>query len=131
MRHAALAALLATIGLTPAARADFVVTGTAPPAPAAQTPAPPAPAAASPGAADAAKPVHWLVARGFGHQVPLHFAAEQIVPNAVKVSYGPGADRNALVDWKGGEAWNQVLRDAVHPLGLRLVMTHMAVEIRK
>jgi hypothetical protein len=53
------------------------------------------------------------------------------VPPAVKVTYGPGADPDALVDWRGGQGWNRVLFDAVKPLGLRLVMTHMAVEIRK
>jgi len=53
------------------------------------------------------------------------------VPPAVKVTYGPGADPNALVDWKGGQAWNRVLFDAVKPLGLRLVMTDLVVEIRK
>jgi hypothetical protein len=47
------------------------------------------------------------------------------------VSYGPGADRDTLVDWRGGQGWNRVLFDAVKPLGLRLVITHLAVEIRK
>ena len=68
---------------------------------------------------------------GFGKSVPLAFACRQIVPNAVKITYGPGADQAALVDWKGGDTWNHVLRDAVQPLGLHLVMTTMAVEIRR
>ena len=59
------------------------------------------------------------------------FAVRQIVPATVKVTYGPGADPNALVDWKGGQTWNRVLLAAVKPLGLRLVLTHTAVEIRK
>ncbi len=75
--------------------------------------------------------VHWIVASGFGNNVPLGFACKQIVPPAVKVTYGPGASANALVTWKGGTAWNRVLLAAVKPLGLKLVMTHMAVEIRK
>ena len=41
------------------------------------------------------------------------------------------SDPAAPVDWKGGEGWNRVLCRAVHPLGLRLVMTYMAVQIRK
>jgi hypothetical protein len=57
--------------------------------------------------------------------------SRQIVPRAVKVTYGPGADPEAAVDWKGGQGWNRVLFNAVRPLSLRLVMTHMAVEIRK
>lgn len=71
------------------------------------------------------------MAYGFGESVPLAFACRQIVPKAVKVTYGPGADRAALVNWKGGDTWNRVLRDAVQPLGLHLVMTTMAVEIRR
>lgn len=71
------------------------------------------------------------MAYGFGKGVPLAFACRQIVPNAVKITYGPGADKAAQVDWKGGDTWNRVLRDAVHPLGLHLVMTTMAVEIRR
>ena len=131
MQRATLAAILATVCLTPAAHADFVVTGNAPSIPAAQAPPSQAPGATAPNAAHPPKTVHWLMAYGFGHHVPLRFAAEQIIPKAVKVTYGPGADPNALVNWKGGDTWNRVLRDAVHPLGLRLVMTHMAVEIRK
>jgi hypothetical protein len=71
------------------------------------------------------------MAYGFGYRVPLAFACRQIVPDAVKITYGAGADRTALVNWKGGDTWNHVLRDAVQPLGLHLLMTTMAVEIRK
>ena len=71
------------------------------------------------------------MAFGFGKSVPLAFACRQIVPNAVKITYGPGADQAALVNWKGGDTWNHVLRDAVQPLGLHLIMTTMAVEIRR
>ncbi len=76
-------------------------------------------------------PPAFKTAEGFGNQVPLSFAVRQIVPKAVKVTYGPGADPASLVDWKGGQAWNSVLLDAVRPLGLRLAMTYMAVEIRR
>jgi hypothetical protein len=133
MRHAAIAGLLATLSLISAARADFVITGVTPPAPTAQAPSAqdPVPATSPSQTHEVPKPVHWLMGHGFGHQVTLRFAAEQIVPKAVKVTYGPGADPDALVDWKGGAAWNDVLRDAVQPLGLHLVMSNMAVEIRK
>jgi hypothetical protein len=47
------------------------------------------------------------------------------------VTFGPGATPTMLVSWQGGKGWNEVLREAVKPIGLRLVMTHMAVEIRK
>ncbi len=133
MQQAAIAGLLATLSLAPAARADFVVTGTTPPAPTAQSPSAqvPVPAADLSPTRDAPKPAHWLMARGFGRQVKLRFAAEQIIPKAVKVTYGPGADPDALINWKGGGTWNDVLRNAIQPLGLHLVLRNMAVEIRK
>ena len=89
--------------------------------------------AAVPSTDSAAQPIkpRFKMAYGFGSNVPLAFACRQIVPRAVKVTYGPGADGAALVSWKGGDTWNHVLRDAVQPLGLHLVMTTMAVEIRR
>ena len=123
-----------------AARADFVVTS---PEPAAvsklQDGSAPNDALPSPGASGGAEPVpdqpkqarpRFRMAYGFGNEVPLAFACKQIVPLAVKVTYGPGADPEALVNWKGGDTWNRVLGKAVQPLGLHLVMTWMAVEIR-
>ena len=137
-------ALSAAMG--PSAWADFVIKDPPPAAPA-SAPAP-APATAPIAMAPIVDPgdrqppaapdhkggstvVHWKMAYGFGNQVPLGFACRQIVPPAVKVTYGPGASPGMIVTWKGGNTWNHVLYDAVAPLGLRLVMTHMAVEIRK
>ena len=110
-----------TLGVT--ARADFVITSI-PPTPGAivQT---------IPDSSSDPASTRFKLAYGFGNRIPLSFAVHQIVPPTVKVTYGSGADPNVLVDWKGGQGWNRVLLDAVKPLGLRLVMTHMAVEIRK
>jgi hypothetical protein len=119
------------------ARAEFVVK-TAQPArvsDAAPQPGPIAPAEPNTESQAEAQPTpdkpRFKTAYGFGKSVPLAFACRQIVPNAVKITYGPGADRAALVNWKGGDTWNHVLRDAVQPLGLHLVMTTMEVEIRR
>ncbi len=139
MRVQILGLLLSGLLSAPCARADFVVAG--------QNSAVPPGSPAGQGAQDAASPdgggpavsadtphpaqPPFMLAQGFGDQVPLRFAVRQIVPRAVKVTYGPGADPDAAVDWQGGQGWNRVLFNAVRPLGLRLVMTHMAVEIRK
>ena len=141
MRRYLMSALLLVSFAAPAARADFVVAASRPPAPA---PASALDVAPSPGPNEASQPAdtagtnpapslqpRFRVAQGFGDQVPLSFAVRQLVPPAVRVTYGPGADPDALVDWKGGQGWNRVLFRAVHPLGLRLVMTYMAVQIRK
>jgi len=68
-------------------------------------------------------------ARGFGNQIPLSFAIRQIVPATVKVRFAREADRNALVDWRGGRAWPSVLRDAIRPLGFRAIVRERQVSI--
>ena len=121
---------------TTSARADFVV----------REPSATSPTSPSSGLAERADPgddsararprpeppaPRFRMAYGFGDHVPLGFACRQIVPRPVRVTYGPGATPDQLVSWKGGDTWNHVLRDAVRPLGLRLLMTQTAVEIRR
>lgn len=71
----------------------------------------------------------FLVARGFGNNVPLGFAVRQIVPPSVRVTYGTDVDPSTPVDWRGGRPWNLVLGDAVKPLGLRLAVRRASVAI--
>ena len=123
MRGSMIITVVAATLLGTTAHADFVITSMAPTLG-------PVTEAIPDNSSDPA-PTRFKLAFGFGKRIPLSFAVRQIVPPAVKVTYGPGADPEALVDWRGGHGWNRVLRDAVKPLGLRLVMTHMAVEIRK
>ena len=125
MRGSPILLILAATMHAATARADFVITSTPPvqtARPIVQTIPDKSPEPAS---------TRFKLAFGFGDRIPLSFAVRQIVPPAVKVTYGPGADPNAPVDWKGGQAWNRVLSEAVKPLGLRLVISRMAVEIRK
>jgi hypothetical protein len=131
-------AVSATLLTTAAVRADFVITGQPPTELPAQIQTPvrtPNRAPARPEAAAAPSqtpaPSAFKTVQGFGEQVPLSFAVKQIVPKTVKVYYGPGVDPAALVDWKGGQPWNDALRAAVKPLGLRLVMTATMVEIKR
>ena len=77
----------------------------------------------------AASTVAIPIAHGFGVDVPLGFATRQIVPGRVKVTFGPGVDHAALVDWKGGRPWVETLQAAVRPLGLRVVVRWMAVSV--
>jgi hypothetical protein len=141
MHYRTIGLILFGLLFAPCARADFVVAGQLPAAPSGFPSAKGAPGAGSPDVSGQGSTVstetphpagpQFMAAQGFGDQVPLRFAVRQIVPKAVKVTYGAGADPDAVVDWKGGQGWNWVLFRAVKPLGLRLVMTHMAVEIRK
>jgi hypothetical protein len=139
MHRSLLLATALALATAPVARADFVMTGMKPiqAAPPKATSGGLDPAASPPeedgqnaGASPTQSKPRFKTADGFGDQVPLAFACRQIIPPAVKVTLGPGADPKALVNWKGGDTWNRVLRDAVKPLGLHLVMTTMAVEIR-
>lgn len=87
-------------------------------------------AAASPdGAAVQPSPPRFGVARGFGNDIPLEFAVRQIVPATTRVSYGPGVDIQAIVNWKGGRPWPAVLLAAVLPLGMKLRATSRSVAI--
>ncbi len=138
MRRFLVSSVVLVLVLTPCARADFVIT--LPAQPAADT----TPVFSVAGPMTDTKPgelaprqgrhpiePRFGVARGFGDHIPLRFAVRQIVPPALKVIYGPGVSRNMVVSWKGGDGWDHVLSKAVRPLGLRLVMTDMAVEIRQ
>ena len=128
MRVRVISTVLTVATLSATAQADFVITS---PPPAANPPLVSEAPLKTPAPANHPAPPRLKMAYGFGDQVPLSFAVRQIVPSAINVTYGRGADPNALVDWRGGQAWNRALLDAVKPLGLRLVITHTAVEIRK
>lgn len=62
------------------------------------------------------------LAVGFGRQVPLSFAARQIVPRQHTVAFAADVDEAVLVDWTGGHAWDQTLRSALRPLGLKATL---------
>jgi hypothetical protein len=106
---------------SPVARAEFLIATPArasaePPRQTTQSP----PANLGPVPALPSTPARPLV-RGFGTQIPLSFAVRQIVPVAFTVSYGAGVDPTVLVSWRGNRPWRRALRNAVAPLGLRLV----------
>lgn len=71
------------------------------------------------------------LALGFGQKIPLSFAVRQIVPSRFKVTFSEVAVRDALVDWRGGREWPSVLRDAVRPLGLRVIVRENEVSISR
>lgn len=69
------------------------------------------------------------MALGFGNRIPLSFAVRQIVPHRIEVTFADVVDRDALVDWRGGQEWRSVLRAALQPLGLRLIVRDHAISI--
>jgi|GEM_PF-915242 hypothetical protein len=55
---------------------------------------------------------------GFGSDLPLALAMRQIVPAQFGYAFDASVDQGARVTWNGGKPWDQVLSDAVAPLGL-------------
>jgi hypothetical protein len=70
-----------------------------------------------------------LPLRGFGHQIPLTFAVRQIVPTHFQVAFAGAVQKDAAVDWKGGDSWRKTLADAVRPLGLVITVSGPKVTI--
>jgi hypothetical protein len=66
---------------------------------------------------------------GFGDRVPLTFAVRRIVPAHFLVAYDDAVNKDAPVDWKGGEPWRATLADAVRPLGLVVTVNGPKVTI--
>jgi hypothetical protein len=67
--------------------------------------------------------------QGFGHQIPLTFAVRQIVPAHFQVGFAGAVQKDAAVDWKGGDSWRETLADAVRPLGLVITVSGPKVTI--
>ena len=55
---------------------------------------------------------------GFGRDIPLALALQQIVPAGYSFAFTGGADAGKRVSWEGGRPWNIVLADALAPHGM-------------
>ena len=72
------------------------------------------------------------IAKGFGTQVPLVFAARQIVPHGVRTAFGEGLDpETLLVDWQGGRPWQDVLRRMLRPVALQVTFRPGNIRIER
>lgn len=57
---------------------------------------------------------------GFGSDMPLALAVQQIAPTDYIFSFNPGVNPGTRVSWDGGnKPWDQVLADTIAPLGLK------------
>lgn len=72
-------------------------------------------------------------AEGFGVDVPLIVAAQQIVPadKGILVELGDGVNPDATVVWNGGRPWPTVMREALKPHGYKLVQTDNIAKITR
>ena len=55
---------------------------------------------------------------GFGSDLPMVIALQQVVPAGYQFSFSSGVNPGALVSWEGGKAWEQVLSDMLSAQGL-------------
>jgi hypothetical protein len=71
------------------------------------------------------------VIEGFGADMPLALALQQIVPQGYAYSFGQGVNPGALVTWDGGKPWNQVIASMLAPLNLEFAIEGTRVHIRQ
>jgi hypothetical protein len=58
--------------------------------------------------------------RGFGKDMPLVLAAQQIAPAGRQIAFGQGVDPSMLISWQGGSDWRSVLGSALSDRGLTM-----------
>lgn len=69
-------------------------------------------------AAVAAEPAAVEVVSGFGTDLPLVIALQQVVPAGYQFSFAKDVNPGALVSWEGGQPWQGVLADMLKRAGL-------------
>ncbi len=80
--------------------------------------------------ADALAPTESIQdAVGFGTDIPLALALQQIAPAGYAFSFGKDINPGAKVSWTGGKAWTEVLRDMIAPLALQASVRGKAILI--
>jgi hypothetical protein len=94
------------------------------------------PAAAPADMASASAPitsskVTYAVIDGFGDQLPLQLALDQVVPRDYKVVYEARPEPGMMVSWSGGRPWNDVVSDMLYTKGLRALISDKTVTVVK
>ncbi len=90
------------------------------------------PFAAAPAAHTAAPqtmPVEGEVLAGFGRDLPLVIALQQVAPAGHQFSFAPGVNPGATVSWEGGKPWQAVMTDMLAPQGLEYQMQGNVVAV--
>jgi len=58
------------------------------------------------------------IVAGFGRDLPLVIALQQVAPAGHQFSFAPGVNPGAMVSWEGGKPWQAVMNDMLAPQGL-------------
>jgi hypothetical protein len=67
---------------------------------------------------------------GFGTDMPLALALNQIVPSSYAYAFGDGVNPGYRVSWSGGKSWVDVVSDMVKPLNLMSEVRGKTIYIR-
>jgi len=76
-----------------------------------------------------ARAQNFTVIEGFGRDVPLALALSQIVPADYAYNFMGNVNPGFRISWSGGQPWNQVLSDALTPLGYGVFISGNTVTI--
>lgn len=69
------------------------------------------------------------VVHGFGSDMPLVLAVQQIVPPQFGFAFGNAVDLGMRVDWNGGQPWNRILSDMGNTYGFNVRIKNNTVYI--
>lgn len=79
----------------------------------------------------ASAPVMSDVVTGFGNDLPLYVAIQQVVPSPYKISWNKDVDSSTHVSWTGDRSWKQVLGDMLDKVGLAYDLFEESVTIKR
>lgn len=67
---------------------------------------------------------------GFGSDLPLALALNQVIPSDFVHSFALGVDPGTTVSWQGGKPWNTVLDEMLRPQGLTATIKQNMVTVQ-
>lgn len=67
---------------------------------------------------------------GFGNDIPLALALQQIAPAGYAFSFGENINPGVKVSWTGGKSWTAVMNDMIAPLDMEARIMGKAIMIR-
>lgn len=73
---------------------------------------------------------NFVNAEGFGSDLPLALALNQVIPAGFTHSFALGVDPGTTVTWQGGKPWDQVLDDMLRPQGLTALIKQNNVTVQ-
>ena len=79
---------------------------------------------------EATPPAVYEDAVGFGSDMPLALALQQLAPPSYAVSFGESVNPGARVSWTGGKPWNEVVAEMLSPLHMEADIKGRVIHIR-